>query len=65
MSGIHKDGLIERESDVVSVEGGVGRGVEGSQRRLSQTSDELLDVANALRSSGGATWTIAVPKGEI
>ena len=65
MAGIHEDRLVKRESDVASVQGGIRRGVESSQRRLGQARDKLLYITDALRCGSRAARTIAVPESEI
>lgn len=42
--------VIERERDRIVIEGGIGGGVVGGNRRLSKTGDHLLDIAYALHA---------------
>ena len=62
MGGIHIDGLVQREGNVVSVEGGICAAVETLQGSLGETSDQFLNVANTLGGSGWVSRAVDVPE---
>ena len=65
MGCIDVNGLVERESDVALIQSTVQALREVGEWRLRETSNQLLDVADTLRSGGRIARPETVPQIEV
>ncbi len=65
VGGIHENRLAQGKSDIARNDRRVHRGVEVRERRLGESSDEFLDVSDALRSRCGASRSFPIPERQV